>query len=178
MSTLWDMEQVHSGICELRQLVHVCVIFSGWLEPLLERIALNPNTSVCPVIETIDDTTFTPRESHFVQMGGFYWDLTFNWFEPGKAKLDMRKSSADVLMQVTHWGILTPLMQHLSQYYSDVIMSAMVSQLTSLTIIYSTVYSGAGQRKFQSSASLAFVRGIHRWPVNSLHNSPRVLQDA
>ena len=42
-------------------------------------------------------------------------------------------------------------------------MSTMVSQITSLTIVYSTVYSGADQRKHQSSASLAFVRGIHRW---------------
>ena len=48
----------------------------------------------------------------------------------------------------------------------------MASQITSLTIIYSTVYSGADQRKHQSSASLAFVRGIHRGPVNSLHKGP------
>ena len=48
-------------------------------------------------------------------------------------------------------------------------MSAMASQITSLTIVYSIVYSGADQRKHQSSASLAFVRGIHRWPVNSPH---------
>ena len=41
-------------------------------------------------------------------------------------------------------------------------MSAMASQITSLTIVYSTVYSGADQRKHQSSTSLAFVRGIHR----------------
>ena len=54
-------------------------------------------------------------------------------------------------------------------HYNDVIMSAMVSTITSLTIVYSTVYSGADQRKHQSSASLAFVRGIHRWPVNSPH---------
>ena len=54
-------------------------------------------------------------------------------------------------------------------HYTDVIMSAMASQITSLTILYSTVYSGADQRKHQSSASLAFVRGIHRWPVNSPH---------
>ena len=55
-------------------------------------------------------------------------------------------------------------------HYSDVIMGAMASQITRLTIVYSTVYSGADQRKHQSSASLAFVRGIHRWPVNSQHN--------
>ena len=42
-------------------------------------------------------------------------------------------------------------------------MSAMASQITSLTIVYSTVYSCANYRQHQSSASLAFVRGIHRW---------------
>ena len=50
----------------------------------------------------------------------------------------------------------------------DVIMGAMASQNTSLTIVYSTVYSGEDQRKHQSSASLAFVRGIHRSPLNYL----------
>ena len=49
------------------------------------------------------------------------------------------------------------------KHYSDVIISTMVSQITSLTIVYSTVYSGADQRKYQSSASVAFVRGINRW---------------
>ena len=44
----------------------------------------------------------------------------------------------------------------------DVIMSAIASQITSLMIVYSIVYSDADQRKHQSSASLAFVRGIHR----------------
>ena len=44
-------------------------------------------------------------------------------------------------------------------------MTAIASQITSLTIVYSSVYSGADQRKHQSSASLAFVRGLHRWPV-------------
>ena len=59
--------------------------------------------------------------------------------------------------------------RHIIYHYSDVIMGAMASQITSLTIVYSTVYSGADQRKHQSSASLAFVRGIHRWSVNSPH---------
>ena len=51
-------------------------------------------------------------------------------------------------------------------------MGAMASQITSLTIVYSTVYSGADQREHQSSASLAFVWGIHRGPVNSRHKGP------
>ena len=51
-------------------------------------------------------------------------------------------------------------------------MSSMASQITSLKIVYSTIDSDADQRKHQSSASLAFVRGIHRWPVNSPHKWP------
>ena len=51
-------------------------------------------------------------------------------------------------------------------------MGAIASQITSLTIVYSAVCSGADERKHQSSASLAFVRGIHRWPVNSPHKWP------
>ena len=51
-------------------------------------------------------------------------------------------------------------------------MGAMASQITRLSIVYSTIYSGADQIKHQSSASLAFVRRIHRWPVNSLHKWP------
>ena len=57
-------------------------------------------------------------------------------------------------------------------HYDDVTMSLMASQITSLTIVYPTVYSSADQRKHQSPASLAFVRGIHRGPVNSPHKWP------
>ena len=59
-----------------------------------------------------------------------------------------------------------------AKHYDDVIMTTMASQITSLTIVYSTVYSGADQRKHQTSASLAFGRGIHREPVNSPHKWP------
>ena len=56
------------------------------------------------------------------------------------------------------------------QYHdNDVIMGTIASQITSLTIVYSTVYSDADQRKHQSYVLLAFVRGIHRGPVNSPH---------
>ena len=53
-----------------------------------------------------------------------------------------------------------------------VIMGAIASQVTSLKIVYSIVYSDADQRKHQSYASLAFVRGIHRGLVNSPHKWP------
>ena len=51
-------------------------------------------------------------------------------------------------------------------------MGAIASQITSLTVVYLTVSSDADQRKHQSSASLAFVRGIHRGSVNSPHKWP------
>ena len=57
-------------------------------------------------------------------------------------------------------------------HYTDNIMSAMASQITSFTIAYRTVYLGVDQRKDQSSASLAFVWGIQPRPVNSPHKRP------
>ena len=68
--------------------------------------------------------------------------------------------------------MLTWHVQHCSDHCSDVIMGTIASQITSITIVYSTIYSDADQRKHQSSASLAFVRGIHRGPVNSPHKWP------
>ena len=51
-------------------------------------------------------------------------------------------------------------------------MGSMAFQITSLAIVYPTIYSDVDQRKHQSSASLAFVRGFHRGPVNSPHKWP------
>ena len=65
--------------------------------------------------------------------------------------------------------ILTVMMKY---NYNDVLMGAVASLITNLTIVYSSVYSGADQWKHQSSTSLAFVRGIHRRPVNSPHKWP------
>ena len=65
------------------------------------------------------------------------------------------------------WGVTQR-----GQHYGDVIMSMMASQIASLTIVYSSVYTGIDQRKHQSSTSMAFVRGIHRWPVNSPYKGP------
>ena len=73
------------------------------------------------------------------------------------------------LFNVTRW---VSAKETLPVHYSDVIMNAMASQITRLTIIFSFDYSGADQTKHQSYASLAFVRGIHRGPVNSPHKRP------
>ena len=61
---------------------------------------------------------------------------------------------------------------HGASHYGDVIMGTIASQITSLTIVYSIVYSDADQRKHQSFASLALVRGIHQGPVNFPHKWP------
>ena len=76
--------------------------------------------------------------------------------------------------RILMWQMLWLCLKNSSQciYNSDIIMGTISSLITSLTSVYSTVHSGADQRKHQSSASLAFVRGIHRRPVNSPHKWP------
>ena len=65
--------------------------------------------------------------------------------------------------------IINHMNKHQWWHYTDVIMGAIASPITSLTIVYSTVYSDADQREHQSSASLAFVRGIHRGRHHGIH---------
>ena len=74
--------------------------------------------------------------------------------------------------QMGLWHDMTRGLGCQKQHYDDVIMTMLESQITSLTVVYSTVYSGVHQRKHQSSASLAFVREIHRGPVNFPHKWP------
>ena len=80
-------------------------------------------------------------------------------------------------VRINNMAALVQIMAHAEQairhhHYDDVRMGAIASQITSLTIVYSIVYSDADQRKHQSSASLAFVRVIHRGPVNFPHKWP------
>ena len=110
---------------------------------------------------------------------GFPCDDVIMWTEAEDARrTDGRPrrmhSVYELLPHVTHFERFSTMCKPRNglttgMHYSDVIMSTMASQITSLTIVYSTVYSGTDQRKYQSSASLAFVRGIHRGPLNSPH---------
>ena len=70
------------------------------------------------------------------------------------------------------WRHISSMASETTCHYDDVIMTMLASQITSLTVVYSIVYSGVNQRKHQSSASLAFVREIHRGPVNFPHKWP------
>ena len=117
---------------------------------------------------TVHITTYTHRkigrfpaqmpDLHVKQSGSLNWphfsqhELTFhamNWVNALWTGLCVtaRNRTSDICV----WSFRP-------QHYSDVIMSAMAPQITGASI----VYSGADQRKHQSSASLAFVRGIHR----------------
>lgn len=75
-----------------------CECTEGWLEPLLDRIARNSTTVVCPVIDVIDDTTmeYHYRDSGGVNVGGFDWNLQFNWH--GVPERERKKHSVSFLL--------------------------------------------------------------------------------
>ena len=89
------------------------------------------------------------------------------------------REAGDLRRQHGHYDVIVMISTHLiglsffesrhQLHYNDVIVNVMASQITSLTIVHLTVYSGADQRQHQSSTLLVFVMGIHRWPVNSPH---------
>ena len=83
--------------------------------------------------------------------------------------ISMRGARPTRIILLYYWSYSSWIFQ---SHYNDVIMVSMSSKLTSLTIVYTTVYSETDQRKHQSFASLAFVREIHRCPVNSPHKWP------
>ena len=107
------------------------------------------NSTICSIIQLTAKKTAKLR----ITVPGWR-EFTDDWWIPITGRL---------MWKVVHVRMLS--------HYNDVIM-AMASQITSLMIVYSTVDSGADQRKHKSSASLVFVRGIHRSPVNSPHKGP------
>ncbi|XP_049818188.1 putative polypeptide N-acetylgalactosaminyltransferase 9 isoform X1 [Aethina tumida] len=83
-----------------------CECTTGWLEPLLDRIARDPTTVVCPVIDVIDDTTL---EYHFhdsggVNVGGFDWNLQFNWHAVPEHEKKKHKNPAEPVWSPTMAG--------------------------------------------------------------------------
>ena len=110
-------------------------------------------TSSIPSSSHDNNSLYSPRESYTLP--------------------DIQSSSGDGYEPAICTDIWTrSIYGKIAVHYNDVIMSSMASKITSLKIVYSTGYSRADQRKHQSSASLAFVWGIHRSPVNSPHKGP------
>jgi len=56
-----------------------CECSEGWLEPLLDRIARNNTAVVCPIIDIISDDSLAYQKSSYIAVGGFDWNLVFNW---------------------------------------------------------------------------------------------------
>ncbi|KAK9711479.1 Ricin-type beta-trefoil lectin domain [Popillia japonica] len=83
-----------------------CECTTGWLEPLLDRIARNSSTVVCPVIDVIDDTTleYHWRDSGGVNVGGFDWNLQFNWHAIPEREKKKHKNSAEPVWSPTMAG--------------------------------------------------------------------------
>ena len=83
-----------------------CETAEGWLEPLIDPIARNHNVSTVPLIEIIDDNTFqlysTPIES--VQVGGFDWNLIFDWHPVPRYEMERRKQKTDPIRSPTMAG--------------------------------------------------------------------------
>ncbi|XP_076329556.1 putative polypeptide N-acetylgalactosaminyltransferase 9 [Tachypleus tridentatus] len=83
-----------------------CECTEGWLEPLMDRIARNSTTVVCPVIDVIDDNTFEYhfRDSSGLNVGGFDWNLQFNWHSVPRREKEKREHSWDPVWSPTMAG--------------------------------------------------------------------------
>ena len=128
------------------------------------------NTPVCPFC--------TKQSNCIIPKSNQVWNWTNLWRGVvndvnRQVRLCQIQDDAMPLLALCVWNPRVDPSTNCQQcHYTDVTMSPMASQITSHGIVYSTVYSGADQRKHQSSASLAFVRRIHRRPVNSPHKRP------
>ena len=105
--------------------------------------------------------THQPTEFKVNHLGVYqdiYWRLV--------NKPEASKEQKNVTMNFSGPGVpekmQLPSMEIKQKHYNDVIVTTMASQITSLTVVYSTGYSDADQRKYQNSVSLAFVWEIHR----------------
>ena len=81
-----------------------CECTEGWLEPLLDRIARNPTTVVCPVIDIISDDTLQYQKSSYLAVGGFDWSLVFNWHSVPEREKKRRSHHAEPVYSPTMAG--------------------------------------------------------------------------
>ena len=126
--------------------------FLAWKCIISLLTLLDGNPSVIGII--------THKERVMRTFDFWQWDLT-GCRTSSRFAGDMRLYSYEV-----HWFSFWYNLHHWL-HYNDVIMSSMASQITGVSIGCSNICSGGDQRKHQSSASMAFVRGIHLWPRNS-----------
>ena len=110
-----------------------------------------------PDIFTDENTSmFHERFNLSLLCGAFYWTISI--------------ALENIKVTFSCWAIIW--INDYLIHYNDIIMGEMASQITSLAIVYSAVKTGVDQRKHQNFTSLAFMRVIHRWPVNYPHKWP------
>ena len=129
------------------------------------RIYYNYNLSATDCIPWRKMWYYLFSASVYSLCGGAYRKFSVKFFNLSTIAISGNSSIGLILVCYFPW-------RHDIKHYYDAIMGEMASQITSPPILYLSVYSGADQRKHQSSASLAFVRGIHRRPVNFPHKGP------
>ena len=123
----------------------VDTMISSGFTPLIDKLTRVTSSNVTP---TMIDNIFTNQ----FKVDKLYW-YSHNWY---------LRSLSNISHTTSEWA--TPWMSSTDYFHSDVIMNTMASQITSVSIVYWIVCSGTDHRKHHSSASLAFVRGIHRSP--------------
>ena len=87
---------------------------AGWLEPLLDRIAANQSNVVTPVIDVVDDKTMQYKfgNARATNVGGFDWNLQFNWHAIPEREMARRKSMVDPIQYVAVFYLLFVLVPH------------------------------------------------------------------
>lgn len=96
-----------------------CECAEGWLEPLLGRISEDPTAVVCPVIDVIDDKTFEYHyrsDSSSINVGGFDWNLQFNWHSLPDREKSRRKHSTDPIRSPTMVKFINSINYFLNNY--------------------------------------------------------------
>ena len=81
-----------------------CECTEGWLEPLLDRIARNKTNVVCPIIDVINDDTLAYQKSSYLAVGGFDWNLIFNWHGVPERERKRRNHDAEPVRSPTMAG--------------------------------------------------------------------------
>ena len=143
----------------------------GWVGITFYFCSWSTHRHWCSIDRLTDMKVHFDTQQLFCEWQSKSWIIYIRMFICSKIGIIHSKLLTDIATFVICFNLYQYMNNQLHPVI-DVIMGAMASQITSLTIVYSTVFSAAGKKKHQSSASLAFVRGIHRWPVNSPHKWP------
>ena len=157
----WPVDSPHKGPV-MQKMFHL--MMSTWYMSQQNELSVVQQMVGCFIGEVINLTNNNKWSRHW----WFEMPLRSLWHYCNEKSLIILVLEPEYISGSKPWLLIPWFLTH----YDDVIMSMMASQITSFSIVYSTICSGPDERKHQSSASLAFIRGIHQWPVNSTRIGP------